>query len=330
MDRMSRQGARAGAAVLFAAACGGSAAPEPRELRAAASQAVFASCGAAASALCGRAGSCSPAYVRFFFESVADCEAMVRETCASRYAGPGAASAIDDCRSAAEVAPCEIVTDPTDALAFSTAALSMLRACRPSPGQYADHEPCLRDGDCASGACGELRRGGGCMGCVPRRRVGDACPVGGEGQARCEPGSACVGGTCRALLPVGASCAAREECASAACEGGRCAPLLGEGAPCSKETPACDLGRALVCGEDATCAPLAIVGPGEACDPLPGAVPPAGTRLCDARARCGDARTCEALPRSGEPCTDRCRIGLWCVDGRCRPLLGSDATACVP
>lgn len=290
------------------------------------SEAAQSACRESARALCARATECSPLHVTFFFETTSECEAVVSEACASRYSGPGASAAPKECVAEARAAPCELLTSPAEALSvFESAATVLLRACPVEPGRFGDHDACLRDGDCASGACGELRPGGGCNGCIPRRRIGEPCAPG----IACVSPARCVGGLCNTPLPDGAECADAEACASRACVEGRCTTWLGDGASCTVDgVPPCDLARALVCVEDEQrCRALSIVEPGDACDPFPSAVPRAVIRLCDARATCEEGR-CVALPRRGEACTTRCRLGLTCRGGRCEPSFARTATSC--
>jgi hypothetical protein len=292
------------------AACAGAAEPSK------ASANRVEACAISAKALCARAATCSPLYIRFFFETVPDCEAMVADACVARYDGPGASSAPRACADEAAAAPCEMLTDPRRALVFSTPPAAVLQACPLTPGSFDDHAPCKRDGDCKSGACGELLAGGG-IGCEPRHQLGEACQT--NDRVDCKWPAGCVGDRCRLPASSGTECTDSDDCASGKCEAGRCAPLLGAGASCDATMPpgGCDLTQGLVCADDLVCRAVTIVGPGEACDPLPRDIPKSTARLCDARALCSAEGTCAPAPRRGEPCTTTCRIGLSCESGRC-------------
>ena len=54
-----------------------------------------------------------------------------------------------------------------------------------------------------------------------------------------------------------------------------------------------------------------------------GEAPRCGAGTCPADSRCVPqadcAFTCEALPRDGEPCTNACASGSWCLSGVCQP-----------
>jgi hypothetical protein len=320
------------ASFVAAGACGRTM-PEPTELHGAigasrVSVAAENACRASAQALCARAVACSPLYIGFFFETVADCEALVTETCTSAYEGPGTSDAPKDCVAEARAAPCELAANVVGSLSLSTAALELLRLCPTTSGRFHDHAACLRDGDCGSGACGELIRGGTCTGCIPQRHAGESCET-NPNAARCEGTSRCVAGRCAALLGGGAECSVSSLCTSGTCAEGHCLTPLGEGAMCDPAASACDISHALICASsDRRCHPVSIVGPGEACDPLPGHVPDTVLRLCDARAECVEGK-CTPRPRRGEPCTDRCRMGLSCRDGRCVTLVLNDRTSCI-
>jgi hypothetical protein len=295
------------------AACGG--ATDASE----ASRNRLEACRLSAKALCARAATCSPLYIRFFFETVSDCEAMVGDACAARYDASGASSAPRACEAEAASAACEELTDPRRALLFSTPQDAILQGCPVTPGSSDNHAACTRDGDCKSGACGELRPGGG-IGCWAQHRLGDTCHENdSKDGVYCEPLTRCIGDRCSRPAPSGADCTDSAGCASGACVAGRCAALLGAGAACDPTSPpgGCDLPHGLVCADDRVCRAVTIVGPGDPCDQLHLDIPKSTARLCDARARCSAEGTCVAAPRRGEPCTDTCRIGLTCKTGRC-------------
>jgi hypothetical protein len=298
-------------ALAAIAACGGT---TDASLQAARSR--LEACQASAKALCARAAACSELYIRFFFETVADCEAMVGDACVARYDGSGASRAPRACEAEAASAACEDLTEPQRAVLFSTPQDALLHACPVTPGSFDDHAACIHDGDCKSGECGELRPGGG-NGCWPRHRLGEACQENEE--ILCEAPTRCVGGRCTPLAATGAECADASACATGSCVAGRCAPLLGAGAACDTTRPpgGCDLPHGLVCGDDGLCRAITIVGPGEACGPLHLDIPKSTAHLCDARARCSDDGTCVSAPRRGDPCTDTCRRGLTCQSGQC-------------
>jgi len=91
----------------------------------------------------------------------------------------------------------------------------------------------LRTADCtAPPLCGE----GACIGVSLE---GGPC---GDDAHLCDDGLHCVGGTCRAPLPLGEPCGEASECESRRCEGGSCAAKAEDGDGCDADDE-CASGR---------------------------------------------------------------------------------------
>lgn len=263
-------------------------------------------CRRAAVGLCARAQSCALAAQVFVFDDPGSCEDRTYATCLARYDGPGAAPFPSDCAAEITRATCHELVSPTTAL-FGEALLDV---CPVSAGSFTDDAPCLRDGDCRSGACAATRTGA-CGRCVAQRREGESCL-----DVRCAAPLACIEGRCVQRAADGASCTQPFACRSGLCKEGRCKAGASHGEPCGPARDECDLSATAVCGPDLVCAALTIARAGEPCVLAGLSIPEPGTRLCTASAICEHA-VCVAAPGWGEVCTTTCREGLSCRGGVC-------------
>lgn len=232
-------------------------------------------CRVSAEALCARVAQCSPLYIRFFFETVPDCEAMVNDACLARYSGAGATSSPRACPSEAATSPCGAIADPRRAVFFTTPPRAVLELCPVTPGALEDRAPCQHDGDCKSGGCGAVIPFG--TGCKTKDEVdasfsapnemlteGQPCDATAARPGGCDltQGLVCADdGVCRALTIVGPG----EACeptpfdvpkstahlcdARAHCSAGTCAAAPKRGEPC---TDTCRIGLSCVSGRCVT------------------------------------------------------------------------------
>lgn len=174
-------------------------------------------------------------------------------------------------------------------------------------GTRADAAECFSDAECISGscllpACGVACCAGTCNATPP--------PGAAEGAAcgpRCAAGLYCSNGSthvCTAPGTAGAPCEGDYQCvAGLVCGDATCRAPAVEGAPCF-QTP---LGP--------SCGALGLVCNAGACVPMrhTGASCSDNVEICDVNLLCDPTtRTCDA-PDVGEPCSQFCRPGAYCV-----------------
>lgn len=206
-------------------------------------------------------------------------------------------------------------------------------SCAPLPEQG---QPC--QGLCAAGL---LCAPGGV--CAPPAKGGDACTPEG---LPCAPPHHCIGGTCRAAVPVGEACEQESDCAPGlTCTDAVCAEVP---AACEPESPcgaealcfgvpirqcAEKLAETTPCQSDEVCiAGTYCSDETETCTPLPGDGEPCakGILCAEGLACAGDFSACGPLPGLGAPCgfglfgPILCAGELGCIDGTCSPLPGPD------
>ncbi len=202
---------------------------------------------------------------------------------------------------------------------------------------------------------------GGCGTCQPYAANGEDCSasacapgldcfsVDGAGSMRCSPVTAELDAPC-GTLETGI-CRGHLQCDGDTTY--TCKRPAALSTPCDTTgvLPDCDLESGMVCGADATCVDVQIVGPAETCGesspthlcdansfcdfasgrcaalPAPDSLCTAGDQCaagawCEAASSFGTRGTCRAEFPAGESCTDsvQCEQGAYCVDGLCGPL----------
>jgi hypothetical protein len=152
-------------------------------------------------------------------------------------------------------------------------------------------------------------------------RQGAGKPCGFDVQALvCDAASECtlsltLCGTCRKLVPSGASCSGGEvSCgAGATCLGGSCVTRARVGEACAADKP-CVIGARC---EGGSCVPPLFVKVGDACD---------ATHRCPVLSTCVSG-TCRLDARLGATCSSTTPCGPgWCDGGTCKALLAAGAT----
>ncbi len=281
-------------------------------------------------ALCEKQESCAATHGRMFAD-VASCKTyMFGEGCGVEVGFGNTDSELQACVTAMAAMDCDVLYGN----------LPAGNACASLEFEYSDYpmagigESCY-DKDCvASAVCVESSEQGVCDVCVTTPGLNGDCSV---SDYECQEGYYCAetGGTCQALLALGATCEYDGQCLSNWCDEAtlKCTTALTLGAACTS-TDKC-AGEMGCVGN--TC--KSMVGTGASCASLPcatGAVCVSGT--CQATAVCGntiavgspcvssagcvtsaycdyDTERCTTRKAAGAECSesDECQSGMECV-----------------
>jgi hypothetical protein len=188
------------------------------------------------------------------------------------------------------------------------------------PGDRADGAPCAAPGQCAGLLC-ETPAEGQCGTCATQLHDGDGCNPAAD---RCETGLFCddTSSTCRKYSALNEPCSAEAPCkAGLSCNNAVCGAALQDGADCS-QGKACDIKVGAFCSLDSTCHTFQLAKLGQACGFDQATY---DITLCEADAKCSEAKVCVARPKAGEACVvdpdsgdGNCIAGLDCVGGTCQ------------
>jgi hypothetical protein len=261
-------------------------------------------CQELARARCEQHQRCSPADFPVFYSDLADCMALVTESCQmlatlpdSRYDG----TAIGACASAISASSCDAYWLYVD-----------LPECREPAGTRKRGDTCTRSVQCASRFCVYTSTGSRCGRCE------DVSPAGGVCGASipCDDGLFCDAGRCRATVGEGAACESVWDCRGfLTCTGGLCERPLPLGSACNDDSSCEGIFAECYGGK---CTAVRLLGEGASC----GSTLDDPPSMCAGRYSCDleGSRTCQRSPTAGEPCSDDglfCRGTAYCWNGKC-------------
>jgi hypothetical protein len=268
-----------------------------------------ADCAGFASTVCAKFETCAPFYVQVLFGTVDECKARYTTSCQSGIQEPGVtneAALLTGCANAYATESCD---------AFFSGVSSA--ACTPQPGTFPNGQACGDSAQCQSLFCNKVASAT-CGACAAAPKVGDACTGSCGVSLKCTSGK-CATPTANGAL--GAACSNTAPCASnLLCFNGTCSTPTGAGKPCGTTTPGCDQLHSLSC-QGGVCAPMQIVGAGQACG-----VSGSTYVFCGSAATCKTATgttsgTCLAPAEDGQPCDatngPACKYGATCLNGLC-------------